>query len=271
MRDDFEKLMSIHDGEPPEMSDEAPADSPLDAESLEFLERLKAADQAFAAEADKLLDMPVPDNLVATIRDHDRRAADTAREAAPQKTPEQVVSASAAGSAKIVPFPPRRRTVAQLALAAGLAAVVVTNLEWLQAPDAPTFNLQAATDRELFQQSMHRLVSGELEQSADGGLSVMPVASFVTQDKVLCREFLALQGESEFAGVACYSASSGWVIERTQAVEGSQEARAYQMASGDEAAATSLATDIKAAELSAAEEQQAIASGWQSCGTPACK
>lgn len=272
MRDDVEKLMSIHDGESTGEHDDDQA-SPLDAESREFLDRLKAADEAFAAEANELLAMPVPDKLLQTIRAHDAAPAATSRQSTAVESGDKRDAATAtatAGSAEIIPFFRRPRTIARLALAAGLAAVVVTNLEWLRVPGAPTLDLQASADHELFQQSMHRAVSGDLQQSAEGSLSVMPVSSFVTQDKVLCREFLALQGATEFSGVACYDASSGWALKHAQIIEGSQEASTYQMATGDDAATTIPAIDNKAVQLSPAEELRAIESGWQSCGTSTC-
>ena len=243
MPDKLENLMALHDGEasPEQSPGEGGAD---DSQSQELLARLAAADRAFAQAADELLDMPVPSKLVDAIRNP------TSPESEAPKT------------AEIIPFPKRRRAIVSFAIAAGLAAVVVTNTELFQAPAGPELKFQTAQHEDLFQDVMNSLASGDLRASDDNGLSLMPMVSFRTQEDAYCREFMALQGGEEYSAVACYGSAGQWELKSQNRVTSGTNTSAYRAASGDEAQSTLPPELVKAADLSYAEEQQAIRSGW---------
>lgn len=259
MSKSFEDIMARHDGESREGdTTEGAAGTKDEAEIRAVLDKLQAADRAFASAADELLEMPVPDRLVDAIRQsRDRSTASQEAPVEPAESPKQ--------SAQIIPFP-RRRAVVSFALAAGLAAVVATNTQLFQSPAESALGFESSAELALFQDAMDTVASGEILSSADGVTSLMPTVSFRSGTGAFCREFLALQAETEFSAVACQASAGTWELRGQQRVAGGVEDGNYQPASGANAD-TVLAPDLERARvLSYEDEQAAILSGWKPSG-----
>ncbi len=250
MRDDIDELMALHDGE---LSDQDAADVQdrrlNDPESRELLEQLAKADKAFTAAADELLEMPVPDKLIEAIR---------------QPQPQQEEK-TAPQTAEIIPFP-RRRGLVGLAIAAGLATVIATNTQLFESPASPVVDSGAAGYATLLQETMESVPSGEIRSSGDGSMSIAPLLSFTTEAATYCREFMSSQGGTEFSGVACRDSAGGWELVSQQQTLSAPDGDGYRAAAGQENGAPLPETLVKAAELSYAEEQEAIRSGWKASG-----
>ena len=236
MRDDIDELMAHHDGELPGQDAERRFDDP---ESRELLGKLAKADKAFASAADELLDIPVPSKLVDAIR---------------QPQPK---------TAEIIPFP-RRRGIVGLAIAAGLATVIATNTQLFQPPANPGADAQPAGYAALLQETMESVPSGEMRSSDDGSVSIVPMVSFKTDAATYCREFMSSQNDAEFSGVACRDRAGSWTLLSQQGGASASGGDAYRVAESREAEAPQ--TPNTAAELSYAEEQEAIRSGWKGSG-----
>ncbi len=241
MRDDFDELMALHDGELPAQEASEAEDRLDDPEAREFLARLAKADEAFTDAADELLDMPVPPKLVEAIR---------------QSQPQ---------TAEIIPFP-RRRGIVGLAVAAGLAAVIATNTQLFQSPTSPATDHDAASYAALLQEVMESVPSGEVLSSSDGAVSIAPMVSFKTDAATFCREFMSSRDGAEFSGVACRDNVGSWTLQGELQALAAPAGESYRAAEGQEGGGKLPPALVKAAELSYAEEQEAIRSGWKDSG-----
>jgi len=235
MHNEFEKLMALHDEE---LSvDEAREAEELakDPEAQACLRDLEQADELFRSAADDLLDRPVPAEMISAIR---------------QPAPR---------SAKIIPFP-GRRSVAGLAIAAGIAAIAVTGLQF-QAPESSR-DEGAANYVALLQSTLESAPSGDLRSDESGELMVTPRVSFATADEGYCREYMSYLQGTERSGLACRNDSGRWSIVDEQALSSSTSEQ-YRAASG-ESVRPSDPQVLKGAErLSFDEEQKALRSAWK--------
>ncbi len=259
MPDKFNKLMAQHDGESPAEDTSPVGDSRFDdPETRELLEKLAAADKAFASAADELLDMPVPAKLIEAIRNPQSQELETAPEPISEPDPEQT-------SAEIIPFP-RRRGIIGLAIAAGVAAVVATNTQLFQTPATSVVDPGAASYAYLLQEVMETVPSGEVIASDDGSVSITPMVSFRTETAAFCREFMSLQNGAELSGVACRDGVGSWEVVQQKSVPTAPEDEAYRVAEGMEDDAEMPTDMARSTELSYDEEQAAISSGWKDSG-----
>lgn len=245
MREDFEELMAHRDGELADRSSTKPAEREFDdPESQELLARLAEADAAFAVAADELLNRPVPERLLSAIRE-------------PQAEPH---------SADVVPIF-RRRGVVGLAIAASLAAVVATGIQFLEPPVGPVVAPGAGEYATLLQEALETAPSGDLRSSRDGATSVMPVISFRTEAAAsYCREFMAVREGVEVSGLACRVASGNWEVLAERRLPSSPSGDDYRVAEGDGADAALLPVPANASELTYAEEQELIRVDWEGSG-----
>ena len=244
MREDMQELMALHDGE---LTGGALAKAQdrhgSDAESQELLRSLDRADKAFAKAADEALSLEVPSRLV-----------DTIMKAEPQSK-----------TADVIPFP-RRRNIAALAIAAGVAAVAVTSTQFLQLPGNSHVDSAEARYASLLQEALNSVPSGDVSASDDGALSIAPIRSFQTSEDVYCREFMALRGSTESSAIACLNVSGTWEV-RGERREGTlNEGDDYRLAAGEGSDTQLSALSEDAATLSYVQEQALINSGWNRSG-----
>ena len=246
MRDDIDQLMALHDGEASAEDASAAGNRRFDdPESREFLSKLTEADKAFANAADELLDMPVPSRLVDAIRQPE-----------PQPQPQ---------TAEIIPFP-RRRGIVGLAIAAGLAAVVATNTQLFKSNEGPVVDSGTAGYAALLQQAMDSVPSDQVLNSDDGSVRIMPIVSFRTEAAAYCREFMALEGDIEFSGIACRDSIGSWRVLSERRTLTAPDGDEYRAAEGEKSVSDLPSGLVKAKELSYAEEQAAIRTGWKDSG-----
>ncbi len=258
MRDDHNELVALHDGE---LSGQDASDAKHrhleDSEARAFLEQLARADKAFADAADEMLDMPVPSRLVDAIRQSEARSqAQPESLKEPQPEPQ---------TAEIITFP-RRRGLVGLAIAAGVAAVIATNTELFQLTGKPALEPAAAGYAGLLQDVMESTPSGQVRSSADGTVSILLMVSFRTSAAGYCREFMRSQGDAEFSGVACRDDAGSWEIVSQERMPSAAFGEDYRVAEGHAEGAELPPTLGQTTELSYAEEQAAIQSGWQNSG-----
>lgn len=273
---DFETLMAYADGElSPEQAQAVEARLAVDAEAREWVERMRQTRRELAAEMDALLTEPVPQRLIDTVmhypmgatggqaqatkaaplRPHEGRPLDTSAQASFQATATATtaITKSAANSPS---YWPRMAAAACLALAVGLT----TGHWWGQQSGAG-----AGTDlAQVLQRALQTLPSGEA--LAEGGVVVMPVASFRTANGLACREFEQEARGRIAHGLACRDGDQ-WVaravLDRGPAGGTLGSEPAFAPASGEADALATLLDRLGAgATLGADEEQRLIEQGW---------
>ena len=269
---DFETLMAYADGElSPERAQAVEARLAVDAEARELVERLRQTRSELAAEMDALLTEPVPQRLIDTVMNHpmattggqapaanaiplrpvDAQPLEMSAQPAPQST-----TANPTIAANSPSYWPRMAVAACLALAVGLT----TGHWWGQQSGAAGGTDLAQT----LQRALQTLPSGEA--LAEGGVVVMPVASFRAANGLACREF-EQEAQGRMAhGLACREGDQ-WVaravLDRGPAGGTLGSEPAFAPASGEADALATLLDRLGAgATLSADEEQQLIAQGW---------
>jgi hypothetical protein len=238
MHEHMDKLMALHDGE---LSDDELRDVQAllerDPGAQRCLDMLTNADAAFAQSAAAMLSEPVPQRLVDTVRGTTQVSAQTAQ---------------------ILPFP-RRKALVSLAVAAGLATILITGMPELRR-NAPGQNSPPAF-ASLLQDTLETLPSGDIHSSDDGRIQITPLATYRHEDAGFCREYMARDGDRELEGLACREPSGGWAVVNQREFSTADGSR-YRAAEGQEssAAASQLETAVS---LSYAEEAAALESGWQ--------
>jgi hypothetical protein len=255
---DFETLMAYADGELSAAQAQAvEARLAVDAEARDLVERLRQTRAELAVEMDALLDEPVPQHLIDTVRQHPMgRTASAEAEPPPALAPAQPLTAEGAprSAANSPSYWPRMATAACLALAVGLT----TGHWWGQQSGTRTDLAQT------LQRALQTLPSGET--LAQGGAQVMPVASFRAANGQACREFEQEAQGRVAHGLACLDGDQ-WVarvvLDRGPANGALGEAPAFAPASGEADALATLLDRLGAsAVLDAAEEQALIQQGW---------
>ena len=241
MHKDIELLMALHDGEL-SADDERRARELLerDPEAKRVMQELEHADRAFSRAADDLLNAPVPQRLLDAV---------------------QAERAEPAPRGNVHPFP-RRKALVSLAMAAGLAAVIVF------APRPPPGVGDGDRDSyaALLQQTLESAASGDIRSSEDGLAQVSPVVTYRTGDARFCREYVARRGDEELSGIACRSRSGTWDVLGQQALGAADDGSRYRAAGRDEDRGPALDLDA-ASTLSYAEESAALSSGWAASGS----
>lgn len=270
---DFETLMAYADGElSPERAQAVEARLAVDAEARELVERLRQTRSELSAEMDALLTEPVPQRLIDTVMNHPVGGRAPLTEAVPlhpvearpldasaQPAPRAATTGTTATPTVAANSPsywPRMAAAACLALAVGLT----TGHWWGQQSGAA-----AGTDlAQTLQRALQTLPSGEA--LAEGGVVVMPVASFRTANGLACREF-EQEAQGRIAhGLACREGDQ-WVaralLDRGPAGDTLGSEPAFAPASGEADALATLLDRLGAgATLGADEEQRLIEQGW---------
>lgn len=255
---DIETLMAYADGELDEAQiREVQALLASDADARAMVERFRQTRADLAPGLDALLNEPVPQRLIDTVRHHPMGGA-SATPAAPPLTrvaaDPGVVNATRA-AANTPSYWPRMAAAACLAMAVGLT----TGHWWGQQSSAGSDVAQ------VFQRALQTLPSGETLVA--GSVQVMPVASFRAADGQACREFeQEMQGRLAH-GVAC-RVDNQWVarvvLDRGPANGPLGEMPTFAPASGEaDALATVLDRLGAGAVLDTAEERQLIDSAWK--------
>lgn len=244
----LEKLMALQDGElSPEQERDVRELLEKDPEAQHLMQLLARADQEFTQAHSKILDLPVPQSLIDSVQNTETQPA------------------------TIVAFPAWRKAVS-FAAAAGLAAVLVTGTWPFGEQGSPVdLPLEQAAYASLLQQTLEQVSSGETRSSENGLIKISPMLSFQTADAAYCREFMAQQGETELAGLACRNRSGNWDVlsQRQQVTVDSETYRAAEGArepSIDNPQREASQESNKTITLSYEQEQMAIQSGWESSG-----
>lgn len=270
---DFETLMAYADGElSAERAQAVEARLAVDAEARELVERLRQTRSELAAQMDALLTEPVPQRLIDTVMRHPMGGRVPLTEAVPLRpvearpldgpvrpAPQAATTATTATPTVAVNSPsywPRMAAAACLALAVGLT----TGHWWGQRSGADAGTGLA----QVLQRALQTLPSGEA--LAEGGVVVMPVASFRSSNGQACREF-EQEAQGRIAhGLACREGDQ-WVaravLDRGPAGGTLGSEPAFAPASGEADALDTLLDRLGAgATLGADEEQRLIKQGW---------
>ena len=258
MHKHIEQLMALHDGELSE--EEAHKAQDLldqDPEAQRIMAQLEQADQTFTQAYDEVLNSPVPDRLINTLR------AGTAER--PEDSAGNAGNGETGAAGNVLAFP-RRTAYISLAAAAGLAAILITGPQNLLSPDTSNSNRPGiGAMAGLLQETLETAESGEIRGSDDGRLQVTPMATYLAADSRYCREYMALEAASETAGIACRNAGGTWELVSQQELGSSIGNEAYRAAEGSTDGVDK--GDLgSAAALSYTDERRAIDSGWSRSG-----
>lgn len=179
-------IMAYHDDElPPEDKIEVERLIERDGEAQDFLNALLKADQLAGKEFANMLAQPVPGRLVQAARG--------------QTTTNQTV----------VEFPDRKLNKRwTLPIAASVLVAVVLGTGTLLTRDNPDQTNQIYAN--LLNTALESTPSGDVRSSPDGTWQVMPVTTFETQTRGICREYASVHGNSQFFGLACRDLSGQW-------------------------------------------------------------
>lgn len=232
-----ERLMAYHDGEL-NAADASEVRSMIqrDAEAQRFLESLRQADRLAGEELDSMLEAPVPQKLVDTVRG----------------TP--------AGGAKVVRLPTRQRATWSWAIAAGVTLMLAFGVRQLVLGPG---NGASGSYQLLVQEALESTPSGEVAVSADGGWQLTPVSSVLTADGRYCRDYAARGPEGQLMGLACRSGTGRWerIVEEHDRT--ARPGGGYLPAEGaTDAALDEMLGREGAVPLGYAAELRAIKSGW---------
>lgn len=254
---DIETLMAYADGElDAAQAREVEALLAGDADARAMVERFRQTRAELATGLDTLLEEPVPQHLIDTVRHHPmgRSAATPDSPPLQRVTTEPLIVNQSAAAANAPSYWPRVAAAACLALAVGLT----TGHWWGQQ------STTGADVAQTLQRALQTLPSGET--LAQGGVQVMPVASFQAANGQACREF-EQEAQGRLAhGLAC-RVDNQWVarvvLDRGPANGTLGEVPAFAPASGEADALATLLDRLGAgAALGADEERQLIDSAW---------
>ncbi|MBA4264169.1 MAG: hypothetical protein C0453_03725 [Comamonadaceae bacterium] len=253
----IETLMAYADGE----LDEAQAlevETLLasNAEARAMVARFRQTRADLAPGLDTVLREAVPQRLIDTVRHHPMGGKPATTDA-PPLTPMGVDLLRVdhpATAANTPSYWPRMAAAACLAMAVGLT----TGHWWGQQSDAGSDVAQ------VLQRALQNLSSGET--LSEGGVQVLPIASFRAADGQACREFEQEAQGRLVHGVAC-RVENQWVsrvvLDRGPVNGSLGEVPAFAPASGEADALATLLDRLGAGPvLGAAEERQLIESGW---------
>jgi hypothetical protein len=238
MYEHMEKLMAFHDGElSAEESEKVQELLSQDATARLWLQKLQNADAAFTQSADTILAEPVPQRLIDTVRD------------------------TQPASAKVLQFP-QRRAVVGLAMAAGLAAILITSAPDLLQQGVP--GSQETADpgfATLLQQTLEELPSGEIRRSDDGLVQLTPLATYRIEDSRFCREYMGKRADVEVSGLACRNTAGTWGV-ISQREFASTNGNSYRAAEGAGVDDNGLSSLGESSSLSYSEESAVLRSNW---------
>jgi hypothetical protein len=254
---DIETLMAYADGElDAAQAREVEALLASDADARAMVERFRQTRAELATGLDTLLEEPVPQHLIDTVRHHSMGSSAATPDSPPLQrvATEPLIVNQPAAAANAPSYWPRVAAAACLAMAVGLT----TGHWWGQQSTA------GADVAQTLQRALQTLPSGET--LAQGGVQVMPVASFRAANGQACREF-EQEAQGRLAhGLAC-RVDNQWVarvvLDRGPANGTLGEVPAFAPASGEADALATLLDRLGAgAALGAAEEHQLIDSAW---------
>lgn len=251
---DIENLMAYADGELDEaQAREVEALLASDADARAMVERFRQTRAALTPGLNALLDEPVPQRLIDTVRHHPMGGASAVPPLTQVAADFGVVNAPSA-AANTPAYWPRMAAAACLSMAVGLT----TGHWWGQ---------QSATGTDVsqtLQRALQSLPSGET--LVLGGTQVTPVASFRTANGQACREFEQQAHGRLVHGLAC-RIDDQWVahavLDRGPAGGTVGTGPVFAPASGEADVVAALLDRLGAgAVLGAGEERQLIDRAW---------
>lgn len=254
---DIETLMAYADGELDEaQAREVEALLASDEEARAMVERFRQTRADLAPGLDTILQAPVPQHLIDTVRHHPMGSS-AATTSAPALTPvgaEPLKVNNPHAAANTPSYWPRVAAAACLAMAVGL-----TTGHWWGKQSAADINVA-----QVLQRALQKLPSGET--LSEGGVQVLPIASFWAANGQACREFEQEALGRLAHGVAC-RVEDRWVarvvLDRGPVNGTLGEAPAFAPASGEADALATLLDRLGAGPvLDPDEERQLIESAW---------
>jgi len=225
------------------------------------LDRLRRSDRDVKAAFDALLEGPVPDRLLHSVR-----------AAAATQTP-------ARQTAEVVPLRPPGRLAGRWAWPASIAAALAGGVlvgvlvgpvlahrgaDWLSAGSgAPRADAALAA-------GLSRWPSG-VAFSLPRGRRATPVLTFASQSGALCRQFEIAGGGASQRGLACRSGTDAWRLMALTSADRSAGGGDYKTAAGPGGDPVSALADrlIKGEPMDAAQEAAALRTPAARSGTPA--
>lgn len=243
MRDqDFEQIMAYHDRElDGEQAAEMTQLLAEDDEARRFLAQLQESEDFLRKGLGEVLDQPVPQHLVDTVRG---KPGESGREN------------------RVLAFPERSPFSRwAYATAASVAIAVVAGTYMLAGPpDVAQSDLLARAVSE----GLEVTASGDIYRAPADQVQVMPMATFATAGAGFCRQYAAQYQGEQSVGLACRQPDSQWQIRTQQALAAESQPRLYVPASGSEGR---IADEIKmlggGQPLGMAQEETLMADGWQ--------
>ncbi|MDM7948381.1 hypothetical protein [Hydrogenophaga sp.] len=243
---DIEQLMAYADGElDAQTAKQVELELQDDPEGQAIVERFRQTRSQLAPGLDPLLDEPVPQRLIDAIRRHPGPPVAIA-----PPTPIHPPSRTAANDRW---YWPSLATAASVALA---LVVGVLGGQWLGGSTAPGADAVA--------QALQTVPSGQVLRV--GETQVMPLASFVSEEGFVCREFEQTAGGRAAHGIACRDGQQ-WVTRLlldhgpAQSIEASPPA--FATASGEADAMGAMVESLRLGQAFTPEqEEQALQRGW---------
>lgn len=243
---DIEQLMAYADGElDAQMAKQVEQQLQDDPEGQAIVQRFRQTRAQLATGLDSLLDEPVPQHLIDAIRRH---PGPPVASAAPAPT-----HSNARAAANDRWYWPSLATAASVALVAGLLGG-----QWLGGRNA--------TGADTVAQALQTVPSGQLLRV--GGTQVMPLASFVSEEGFVCREFEQAAGGRAAHGIACRDGQQ-WVtrllLDQGPAQSIEAPPPAFATASGEADAMGAMVESLRLGQaFTPDQEDQALKNGWES-------
>lgn len=241
---DIEQLMAYADGElDAQTANQVERQLQYDPEGQAIVERFRQTRSQLAPGLDALLDEPVPQRLIDAIRRHPGPAA-TAAAPAP-------VPAEARRAANDLWYWPSLATAASVALVVGLLGG-----QWLSG--------STATSADAVAQALQTVPSGQVVRV--GETQVMPMASFRSDEGLVCREFEQTAGGRAVHGIACRDGQQ-WVtrllLDHGPAQFIKAPPPAFATASGEADAMGAMVESLRLGQAFTPEQEvQALQRGW---------
>lgn len=236
---DFEWVMAYHDGEldPGQVAKVEQLLAECE-EARMFLDQLKQSDNFLRGGLDKVLEQPVPKQLVDSARGESRQRA------------------------KVLGFP-RWRSISPWAYATAASVSLLVAAGTYMLSDQPG---SALSDRlaQALNESLETTVSGEVYRAPDQSLQVMPMATFRTDTVGVCRQYAAQVQGKQSVGLACRQQAAQWHVRVQQDLPSGGPSQAYSPASGGEGV---IADEIESIgggpPIDREREQALIKNGWR--------
>lgn len=245
---DIELLMAYVDNELDDSTKEdVEALLERDPEATAIVERFRQSRALLHESFDEILNYPVPDHLVSTIRNH--------------RTERKMASITSLFTHS------NRFSTAALALAASVVLIIGVVTGYLIENQPVNYQTSAPTT-ELLQQALESELSGTKRTDDETGQSVTPMLTFSMESGQICREYERQSQKTLLFGVACRSSEGEWQtrveIDSSLLKTPPTTATGYSPAEGvQDPISAALAALGAQKSLTAEEEQRLKERGWQ--------